>query len=221
MLQAVLFDLDGLLADSEPLQKAAWRRYLAHHGRTLDTALIDRMFGFRLTESAALVRDALALPSTVEEIMADRDAIFLESLEGVLQPMPGAHETVLAMRQLGLRVALATSGHHRYVSIALRELDLAEAFDSIVTGDLVKHGKPAPDIFLHAAELLQVAPRHCVVVEDAPHGVAAAKAAGMLVAAVPNELTQRLDFSTADVICDSLAAFREWIEQHQQEKCDG
>lgn len=218
MIAAVLFDFDGLLADSEPLQKAAWRSYLARQGRVLEPALIDRMFGLRLVESAALVREELDLPFSVQEIMDARDALFLGSLAGVLQPLPGAAETVAAMRQMGLRTALATSGHRRYIDLALYELGLAQAFDAIVTGDTVARGKPAPDIFLRAAEQVGVEPAACVVVEDAPHGIAAARAAGMLAVAIPNELTRELDFGQAQLVCASLDEFRAWIEQRRQEQ---
>lgn len=217
MIEAVLFDFDGLLADSEPLQKAAWRTYLAQHDRVLEPALIDRMFGLRLVESAALVRDELDLPFSAQEVMDARDAVFLQSLAGVLQPMPGAVETVAAMRRLGVRTALATSGHRRYIDLALRELALEHAFDAIVTGDTVARGKPAPDIFLRAAELVGVAPAGCVVVEDAPHGIAAARAAGMLAVAIPNEMTRELDFGQAELVYASLDEFRAWVEQRRQE----
>lgn len=211
MVDAVLFDFDGLLADSEPLQKAAWRAYLAHHGYALDDALVDRMFGLRLLESAMLVQQTLALPFPVEQIMTERDAIFLDSLPGVLQPMPHAREAVAAVRARGLRMALATSGHARYIALALGELGLHAAFDAVVTGDTVARGKPAPDIFLRAAELIDVEPGCCVVVEDAPHGIAAAKAAGMLAVAVPNDLTRALDFGAADLVCSSLDEFVHWL----------
>ncbi|HEX6292652.1 MAG TPA: HAD family phosphatase [Herpetosiphonaceae bacterium] len=217
MIAAVLFDLDGLLADSEPLQKRAWHRFVERYDRVLEPELIDRMFGLRLLDSAALVRQELSLPLSVEQVMAERDALFLDSLPGVLQPMPQASATVAAMHRLGLRTALATSGHQRYVTIALRELGLEHAFDAIVTGDTVTRGKPAPDIFLRAAELLDVSPAQCVVVEDAPHGIAAARAAGMFAVAVPNELTRDLDFGAAQMLCQSLGAFRVWIEQQQRQ----
>lgn len=211
MIRAVLFDFDGLLADSEPLQKAAWHAYLRRLGHELSDELIARMFGLRLQESAALVRDALGLTAPVEQIMAERDAIFLASLAGRLQPMPGAHTVVRATRRLGLRSALATSGHRRYIRLALQELELTDAFDAIVTGDMVPRGKPAPDIFLRAAAALEVAPGDCVVVEDAPHGVAAARAAGMRVVAIPNPLTRQLDFRQADLVLPSLTAFHAWL----------
>jgi HAD superfamily hydrolase (TIGR01509 family) len=110
-----------------------------------------------------------------------------------------------------LRTALATSGHARYIALALGELHLHAAFDAVVTGDTVAHGKPAPDIFLRAAALVGVEPRRCVVVEDAPHGIAAAKSANMLAVAVPNDLTRGLDFSAADVVCSSLDEFVRWL----------
>jgi HAD superfamily hydrolase (TIGR01509 family) len=218
MIRAVLFDFDGLLADSEPLQKAAWREYLAQQGRTLEQSLMERMFGLRLLESAALVRQELGLTIPVEQIMNERDALFLSSLHGHLHAMPGAASVVSKMRMLGLRVALATSGHQRYVEIALHELGLQNAFDAVVTGDTVTRGKPAPDIFLRAAELLNVDPSTCIVLEDAPHGVAAARSAGMTAVAVPNELTHDLDFGQAHVVCSSLADAGHWIaEQLQQD----
>jgi HAD superfamily hydrolase (TIGR01509 family) len=215
MIAAVLFDFDGLLADSEPLQNAAWHHFVARYDRVLEPALIDRMFGLRLRESAALVQQELQIPLSIEEVMAERDAYFLAALPGVLQPMPDAIATVAATRALGLRIALATSGHQQYVAIALRELGLTNAFDAIVTGDTVERGKPAPDIFLRAAELLKVQPAQCVVVEDAPHGIAAARAAGMFAVAVPNELTRDLDFTAAHIVCPSLGVFRAWMEQHR------
>ncbi len=217
MIKAVLFDFDGLLADSEPLQKAAWRTYLADHGYTLEQSLVDRMFGLRLLESATLVRQELGLAMPVEQVMAERDALFLSSLHGNLHPMPGAAGTVARIRELGLRVALATSGHRRYLDIALHELGLQDAFDAVVTGDTVAQGKPAPDIFLRAAELLGVAPSTCVVVEDAPHGITAARAAGMTAVAIPNELTHDLHFSQAHVVCPSLDAFGQWITARLQQ----
>ena len=215
MIKAVLFDFDGLLADSEPLQKEAWRRFLARYDRVLEQELIDRMFGLRLLESAAIVRQELKLPISIEQVMEERDGQFLASLPGNLSAMPGAAATVAATRELGLRIGLATSGHRRYIEIALRELGLTNAFDAIVTGDSVARGKPAPDIFLRAAELLDVSPAACIVVEDAPHGIAAAKAAGMFAVAVPNDLTRDLDFSAANKICSSLGAFRAWMEQQR------
>lgn len=213
MIRAVLFDFDGVLADSEPLQKAAWHSYVARYGKVLDAAVIDRMFGLRLVESAALVHSELGLDPSPAQVMRERDAIFLASLPGVLQPMPGAIQTVAAVRQLGLRAGLATSGHRQYLDLALRELGLTNAFDTIVTGDMVARGKPEPDVFLCAAERLGVAPAECVVVEDAPHGIVAARTAGMIAVAVPNAMTRGLDFATANIRCASLAEFRAWLEQ--------
>lgn len=216
-IEAVLFDFDGLIANSEPLQKTAWRTYLAGHGHTLSDALIKRMFGLRLLESATLVRNTLGLPFPVQQIMNERDAIFFDSLPGALQPMPHARETVAAVHARGLGTALATSGHQRYIALALTELGMTQAFDIIVTGDTVPRGKPAPDIFLRAAALLEVAPAGCVVLEDAPHGIAAAKAAGMFAIAVPNALTGDLDFGAADLMCSSLVAFEQWLDVYAQD----
>lgn len=211
MIRAVLFDLDGLLADSEALSLAAWRELLRRHGYVLEQRMVNQMFGMRVPEAAVLLRGVLGIAASADELAAERDALFLAALPGALQPMPGARAIVAAVRRRGLRTALATSGHRRYVEIALRELGLSAAFDALATGESVAHGKPAPDIFLRAAQLLGIAPAECVVLEDAPNGVAAARAAGALVVAVPNDLTRGLDFAAADAVCPSLAAAEAWI----------
>lgn len=213
-IQAVVFDLDGLLVDSEPVQIEAWDAFLAQYGHALDPALLGDMFGLRVWDSARLVRDRLALPLSVDEVVAQRDAIFFDLLPGRLQPMPGTVELVTALTQRGLPLGLATSGHRRYVDIVLPALGLTGAFETEATGDEVARGKPAPDIYQLAATRLNIAPEHCLALEDAPLGVAAAKAAGMTCLAVPNEMTAALDgFQIADAVLPSLDAVLSWLDE--------
>lgn len=212
-VRAVVFDLDGLLVDSEPVQIAAWEAFLAELGHTLDDALLAEMFGLRLMDSARLVRDRLGLPLTVEEVMARRDAHFFAALPGRLHPMPGARELVAALQTRGVPLALATSGHRRYVDVALAALELEGAFAFEVTGEQVAAGKPAPDIYLAAAAGLRLPPAACVALEDAPNGVAAAKEAGMRCLAVPNAMTADLPgLDRADAILTSLDAVLPWLD---------
>jgi beta-phosphoglucomutase-like phosphatase (HAD superfamily) len=112
----------------------------------------------------------------------------------------------------GLHCALATSGERRYVEAVKRELNLDGVFDAVAVAEDVARGKPAPDVYLLAAERLGLPPAQCLVLEDAPNGVAAAKAAGMKCVAVPNEMTRSLDLSTADAMLPSLMAVRDNLD---------
>jgi HAD superfamily hydrolase (TIGR01509 family) len=214
-IRAVVFDLDGLLVDSEPVQIEAWERFLARYGKTLDPSLLHRMFGLRIWDSSRLLIDELQLPLSVEEVVRERDALFFELLPGRLREMPSASATVRALAARGFPLALATSGHRRYVDVVLHELGIEGEFAAEVTGDMVEHGKPAPDIYLLAADFLHIDPARCLALEDAPLGIASAKDAGMICLAIPNEMTRDLaGFERADAVLDSLAGVIPWLDRH-------
>lgn len=211
-IQAVIFDMDGLMIDSEPLHQEAWRVTLRRLGHEIDEALFTRLVGLRTSEDAVLLREHFHLPMTAEVLARQRDDLFLKSLPGRIKPMPGLCELITAVAAHGLRCALATSGERRYVEAVLRERNLDGAFDVVVVAEDVTRGKPAPEVYLLAAERLGLAPAQCLVLEDAPHGVLAAKAAGMRCVAVPNEMTRSLDLSAADAILPSLLAVRDNLD---------
>jgi len=204
-IRAVIFDLDGLMADSEPLAQEAWRIFLAEQGHALDAGTVDAILGLRLMDSAQVVKERFGLSLTVEQIAQRRAELLLAALPGNLKPMPGLKELLDAIDTRGLRRAVATSSPSFYTPVALREIGV-DGFAAIVTGDAVARGKPAPDIYLAAAAALGLPPEQCLALEDSPTGVAAAKAAGMRCVAVPNALSAALDLSQADAILPSLAA---------------
>ncbi len=205
-IAAVIFDMDGLLIDSEPLAKEAWQAAVRVYDAELGTALFDRMLGRRQIECAALVQRELGLPVAPEALCRQRNDLFLQMLPGRVRPMPGACELVRELQARGVRRALATSGERSYVNVVLRELALEAAFDACVVAEDVTRGKPAPEVYLLAAERLAAPPDRCLVLEDAPNGIAAAKAAGCRSVAVPNAFTRDLDLSAADARLPSLLA---------------
>ena len=213
-LSAVVFDFDGLVADSEPLQIRAWQEFLARYDARLEDSLIDEMFGLRVKDSARVVQQRLDLPLTPEEVMHGRDEIFLELVATELPLMTGAIELITWLQiDTPYRIALATSGHRRYIDAALRVTGLGSSFEVIVTGDDVENGKPHPEIYQSAADGLGIAPEYCLALEDAPHGVRSAKAAGMACLAVPNEMTESIPgLDEADAIVKDLHEARVWIE---------
>ena len=197
----VVFDLDGVLIDSEPLYEQAFRAYVA----SVPSDEVTRLFALTIGR-----RDADFIPEIAARFgqePADVAAGLAEALEPLLAdlaPMPGAAEVVESLRADGRLLALATSSLAGFAARALDGLGLAGAFDAAVTGDEVGAGKPDPEIYALAASRLGVEPAACVAIEDTPAGVAAATAAGMTCIAVPHPLANRSGLAGADVVADDL-----------------
>ncbi len=201
---AVLFDMDGLMVDTELLARAAWQRVVAPYGLTISDSVYERMLGRRTVESAQLVLDALPLPLSRDELVERKTAEFLLSLAGGVPAMPGLWELLERIEQSGLSWAVATSTPRPVAEIVLGKLGVVGRYMALACGDEVGHGKPAPDIFLLAAARLGVAPAACLALEDSAAGCAAAAAAGIRVVAVPTELTRHELFSCASARYPSL-----------------
>ena len=201
---AVLFDMDGLMVDTELLARAAWQRVVAPYGLTISDSVYERMLGRRTVESAQLVLDALPLPLSRDELVERKTAEFLLSLAGGVPAMPGLWELLERIEQSGLSWAVATSTPRPVAEIVLGKLGVVGRYMALACGDEVGHGKPAPDIFLLAAARLGVAPAVCLALEDSAAGCAAAAAAGIRVVAVPTELTRHELFTCASARYPSL-----------------
>jgi len=206
----VVFDLDGVLVDSEPTHERANVEYLAGLGVTLDPALAAAMLGRRVRDLTDAVAAQAGAPP--EEVFAGREAVFWRLLEQAPPPpMPGLRPALARLAAAGLRLAVASSGTRAYVAHVLDRLGVADAFAAVVSGEEVVVGKPDPGVYLLAAERLGADPAACVAVEDAPHGIAAARAAGMRVVAVRGAHTEALDLSQADELVADLEAAADWI----------
>ncbi len=214
MLKAILFDLDGLMVDSEPHSIAAWQAVLAKRNVTLDQPTLARMFGLRLSETAQLLIDLFHLQDQPADLGHEKNEYQITHLDSHVKPMPGLIDLLAEIDRRGLGKAIASSGLRRYVEAVLQTTHLADRFSVVITDDDVTNGKPAPDVFLVAARALHVEPQHCLVLEDAPTGVQAARAAGMTCAAIPNDQTRMLDLSAADYILPSLFAVRDLLADH-------
>jgi beta-phosphoglucomutase family hydrolase len=204
MIKAILFDLDGLMVDSEPHSIASWQAVLAKRNVQFDQAALDSVLGQRVIETAQTAIRLFQLPERPDELAREKAEYQITHLNGNVAAMPGLLELLDWIDQSGSKKAVASSGLRRYIDAVLATIGVRERFDVIISADDVVNGKPAPDVFLAAARALKVAPENCLVLEDAPFGVQAAKAAGMTCFAVPNAHSHALDLSLADRILLSL-----------------
>jgi len=202
MISTVIFDLDGLLADTELLHCQAYQMAFAERGVELGTGDYAEHW-IRHGKSIADWVDLRRLTFDPNALRMRKSQHYLNLLESSLRPMDGAIELLDALRGK-FRIALASSSYRDAIDGVLAGLRIASYFEVIVSGLDVAKVKPAPDIFLLAARALRVDPRDCLVFEDAEKGVIAAHRAGMRCIAVPNDFTRHHDFSKATRVCASL-----------------
>ena len=205
----VLFDMDGLLLDTEPFYTEVTQAIVGRYGHTFDWTVKSRMIGKKASDSARILVDALQLPITPEDYLREREAM-LATLFPSAQAMPGAKRLTEHLARHGVPQAVASSSHRRDFELKItRHREWFACFQCVVLGDdpEVKRGKPAPDIFLAAAARIGAVRSQCLVIEDAPSGVEAARAAGMQVVAVPNPAMKAEAFRDATQVLSSLEYF--------------
>jgi len=203
----VIFDMDGVLLDTECFYTEVTRAIVARFGKTYDWSVKSQLIGRPEMESARRLVEALELPITPEEYLTERRAELARLMPGC-SAMPGARALIVALDRAGVRQAVATSSTSALYALKTeRHREWFALFSAVVLGDdpRLERGKPAPDIFLLAARELGAEPASCVVVEDSPVGVEAAHAAGMQAVAVPHPEMDRSRFPTAELMVGSLA----------------
>ncbi|MEK7814058.1 MAG: HAD family phosphatase [Candidatus Desantisbacteria bacterium] len=205
MIKAIILDMDGLMVDTESLYSIALQRIAQKKGKDFTLTLKRAMIGRQGTSSMDIFGKQLGLHETAEELLAERERIYGELLnEAELIPMPGLLELLLLADDMAIPVAIASSSSECWIRIVVDKLRINNRFKAIVSGNSVKNSKPCPDIYLLAAERLGIEPQYCLALEDTPVGIEAAKRAGMISVAVPNQYSKGLDFSMADMVINSL-----------------
>ncbi len=204
-IRAVIFDMDGVLVDSEPLINAAAIAMFKEKGLTVQPTDFLPFVGTGEERYIGGVAEKYHFPLDLTEAKRRTYEIYLDLVPLELEAFPGGYDFVLACRKAGLRVAVASSADKIKVVANLQKIRLPlEFWDTVVTGERVKRKKPAPDIFLIAAQDMNVEPAACVVVEDAVNGIQAAQAAGMRCLAVATTFpAERLQ--EADVVRDNIS----------------
>jgi len=204
-IRALVFDLDGLILDTESTGFAAWEVVYRDHGVPLPRELWMRAIGSddrHFDPSGHLER---ALGRRLAPAVHDERRLHRDALIRALGPLPGVVDTLAAAERRRLRLGVASSSPRAWVAGHLERLGLRGRFHALATADDVERVKPDPAVYRAALGALEAEPREAIAFEDSPHGVAAAKDAGLFCVAVPGPMTRGLDFARADLVLDSLA----------------
>jgi beta-phosphoglucomutase family hydrolase len=201
--KTVLWDMDGVIVDSNSFHFAAWQETFAKRGITFTKEDFTKLFGTRNDFIIHSVMGAELPERDVKSMVQEKEEIFRRKARGKIKPFPGAIRLLNVIKKGNFKLGLASSAPKENIDLVIGELNLEGIFDCIVFGQEVSESKPSPQIYLLAAEKLEVASNDCVVIEDSPLGVKAAKTAGMRCLAVTNTHPQQ-ELEEADKVVDSL-----------------
>lgn len=198
----VLWDMDGVLVDTGPTHYRSWVQTLADYDLTMSEEFFRATFGMTNANLLPLVLAERSTPELVQAISDRKETLFRQMMAGQARPLPGVEHWLESLRAAGARQAVASSAPHQNLDVMLAGLGVRPWFDAIVSGDDMP-SKPAPDVFLKAAQAIGLPPERCVVIEDAINGVAGAKNAGMKCIAVTTT-NPAPALAQADIVVDSL-----------------
>ena len=218
--RAVIFDLDGVLADSEPWWNEIDAKLLSEYGVTYRGEHHREVLGVSYQLAVEFYKKAFSISAPAEELMRRRGEIAAEFFAHRVGLFPRVKEVLEELQQMKLHLAVATSSVSASARPFLDRHQLTTFFKVIITGDEIERGKPHPDIYLRAAEKLRVAPNECLVIEDSLSGVAAAKAAKMRVAAIPDRrFVDALEYKKqADWLVGSLSEIPAFVRASDAHK---
>jgi HAD superfamily hydrolase (TIGR01509 family) len=204
MIRAVVFDMDGLMFNTEDIYTQVGRELLRRRGREFTVELKYAMMGLQPKAAFQMMIARLNLDDTWEALSAESNELFLQMLPGRINMMPGLAELLDLLDSRGLPKAVATSSCRLLTDACLASFDLAGRFMFVLTAEDITRGKPHPEIYLTAARRLGTAPAEMAVLEDSENGCRAAAAAGAFTVAVPGPHSSGQDFSMASLIVDGL-----------------
>lgn len=208
-VKAVVFDLDGLMLNTEDIFELSGQELMRRRGKVMTTECQLQMLGRRPNEAFEIMKRMLDVDDPIDVLLNETREIFAGFMDDNLKAMPGLYELLDAIEAVGLPKAVATSSPREYMIDLMGKFDLLRRFPISLTAEDVELGKPNPEIYLKAAGLLSVDPANMLVLEDSEAGTRAAAAAGAIAVSVPNRHTKVQDFSVATRVVESLAD--EWL----------
>ena len=205
--RAVVFDLDGVLWDGEPLYHEAFNVVLRPLGHVVSQEEYTNIIGHSVEAAWDWVIGHFGLVEPRDEFVEQYDEAVLEMLSAPVEPLPGVRELIDELHRRGIPVGLASASLRQWVDATIRGLGLEDAFAVTVSASEVEHAKPAPDLYLKAAAGLGVPPEQCVAVEDTAAGLASAKAAGMFGIQTRASSTALPPLPAADLVIEAYSEF--------------
>lgn len=202
-IEAILWDMDGTLSDTEPLHQLAYQQWMARFNVDFSEQDYRQFLGATDRVICETLIDTHKLPVSAEQMMLEKEELVLDLLRRQATPRPGVTAVLAAAQRYKLKMAVASSSALATIELVLDTLQIRHLFDRLASGEEVERSKPAPDVFLLAAKRLGVAPESCLVIEDSINGIMAAKAAGMKCLAVACDSTRYQDHAAADIVLAS------------------
>lgn len=212
MIKAIVWDMDGVIVDSEDHHHAGEIATFKHFGVEVDEDLNKQYKGAPLREHFQGLKEKLNVETPLDELLEKQNEHIHKMYSEDVELFSNVKEVLFQLKR-DFKQALATSSERRLAEVVLKRFELGEAFDEVTCGDEIKNGKPEPDIFLKSAEKLQVLPEECVVVEDSLNGMKAGKKAGMKVIAHKVSHNKELDFSLADFVVEDLREISKIVKE--------
>jgi len=202
-MKAIIFDMDGLMVDSERLYQQAQEEITRQFNKTLPEKSRLKMMGRKPLESMKLLVEALDIPMDAEKLLEIRNDIMREKYKNHLVPLPGLVH-IIDVFYGKLKLAISTGAQEEFLDIVVDQLKIRNKFAVLQSSDEIEQGKPHPEIYLKTCKKLGLDPGECIVLEDSLNGVLAGKGAGCYVIAVPSEYTKQENFGSADFVVDDL-----------------
>jgi beta-phosphoglucomutase family hydrolase len=201
----VIFDLDGVIADTGPIHYDSWAKMAKEDaGVEFTKEFFEQTFG---QQSIPITRKLVG-PDVDQETVVKwanlKEKYYREMVQDKIEPLPGVIELIKNLKKNKFKLAVGSSGPLKNVELLLNSLHIMRYFDAVITAEDVERGKPAPDVFLKAAEKLNLIPAHCIVIEDAPVGIKAAKRAGMKSIALTTTHPEN-ELKSADIVVNDLS----------------
>lgn len=203
-IQAVVFDMDGLMFNTEDLYDKVGQILLARRGHEFTRDLKLKMMGLPGTSAFEVLCREIGLDESIDALQEESDVIFRELLPSGIKTLPGLEKLLTLLEQKRVPKAVATSSHRQFAERALGMFDLKPRFEFVLTADDVAQGKPHPEIYLTAAQRLHVQPAKMLVLEDSWNGSTAAVAAGAFTIAIPTIHSRELDFHHVSHVAEAL-----------------
>lgn len=204
-IKAVIFDMDGVLVNSQPYHFKADIDTMKEYGVYKDQKFYEAFAGTVTIDRMNTLKKMFNINVPVNNMVQRREQMIIDVIDNEdIKAVDGIPEFLKAIKECGLKTAVASSSSYELINMVLKKTEIDKYFDSLTSGSDVKNGKPAPDVFLLAAERLNVAPENCIVVEDSQNGVIAAVEAGMKVIGYINPTSGKQNLEKADIITDNF-----------------